>query len=156
MVCAALNVTMKVQKFYDVDTPAPFYIYPVETNLLAAWQTVEELMRGTDVVSITNFGAHYDIGNPNDALGRNVSAWAHEAQQNRYNYMLHRIREEKQNHPRSCHFLRKTFHQHFPGGSGIYREVNKTLQKEMKINYQWQGLHNGRPLRTAGPRCCHS
>jgi hypothetical protein len=40
--------------------------------------------------------------------------------------MLHRIREEKQNNPHSCHFLRETFHQHSPGGgTGVFVKPTK-------------------------------
>jgi hypothetical protein len=50
--------------------------------------------------------------------------------QNHYGYILHRIREEKQNNPHSCHFLRETFHQHFPGGgNGVYQKPAKVQEQ---------------------------
>jgi hypothetical protein len=45
--------------------------------------------------------------------------------------MLQRIQEEKLRRPRSCHFFRETFHQHFPGGSGRFVEADFPLQKKM-------------------------
>jgi hypothetical protein len=131
-VCPSLNMTIKAHTFYDLVTPAPFNMTVVEYFRLASWQTVDELMRGADV-SITNFGIHYNMGGAADSRPwmRGYYAWGHQVQRKRYGYMLHRIREEKENNPQSCHFLRETFHQHFPGGgTGTFQKPTK-VQKQL-------------------------
>jgi hypothetical protein len=130
--CPSFNFTMKNQEFFDLVTPPPFETEYVDERVLGAWQTIDKMMREVDV-SVTNFGAHYDIVDPDELRGqqRGKYTWGREIQEKRYGYMLHRIQEEKSRRPRSCHYLRETFHQHFPGGSGRFVEANFTLQRKM-------------------------
>jgi hypothetical protein len=135
MVCASLNFTLVLQEFWEMVTPPPFEMLPVKDKNFVSWQTVDELLRRADV-SITNIGVHYDIGDPNDSQKwrREQHTYGHEVKEKRLGYILRRIREERGRRPKSCHILRKTFHQHFPGGSGsgIFYELNVTLQGKMR------------------------
>jgi hypothetical protein len=94
--CPSFNFTMKNQEFFDLVTPPPFETEYVDERVLGAWQTIDEMMREVDV-SVTNFGAHYDIVDPDKLRGqqRGKYTWGREIQQKRYGYMLHRIQEEK-------------------------------------------------------------